>query len=95
MFMDFGGAYGTVFHQQDKATECAICKRAHVIGTNPTGLSERKATKSLDKMPVRAELCWETSLRKHTWVVNEEGFPAVNIKKSRQILIFKTCILKM
>lgn len=47
MFMDFGGAYGTVFHQQDKATECAICKRAHVIGTNPTGLSERKATKSL------------------------------------------------
>lgn len=50
---------------------------------------------SLDKMPIRAELCWENSLRKHTWVVNEEGFPAVNIKKSRQILIFKTCILKM
>lgn len=47
MFMDFGGAYGTVFHQQDKATECAICKRVHVIGTNPTGLPKRKVTKSL------------------------------------------------
>lgn len=47
VFMDFGGAYGTVFHPQDKATECANCKRAHVIGTNPTGLPERKVTKSL------------------------------------------------
>lgn len=82
VFVDFGGAYGTVFHPQDKATECAICKRAHVIGTNPTGLPERKVTKFLwTKMPIRAELCWENSLRKHTWVVNEEGFPAVNIKK--------------
>jgi hypothetical protein len=74
--MGFGGAYGTVFHQQDKATECAICKRAHVIGTNPTGLPKRKVTNiSLNKMPIRAELCSENrhqkvAYEKHTWVVN-------------------------
>lgn len=47
MFMVFGGAYGTVFHQENKATECAICKRAHVIGTNPTALSQSDVTKPL------------------------------------------------
>ena len=44
--MDFGRvqgfqswAYGTVFCQKDKATECAICRRAHLIGTDLKVLS--------------------------------------------------------
>lgn len=77
MFVDFGGAYGIVFHPQDKATECAICKRAHVIGTNPTGLPERKVTKFLwtkcqSGQSYAGRIVYEN---------NEEGFPAVNIKK--------------
>lgn len=49
IFRDFGrvqgvqsGAYGTVFHQQNKATECAICRRAHLIGTDLKVVSRTK-----------------------------------------------------
>lgn len=70
--MVFGGAYGTVFHQQHKATECATCKRAHVIGTNPTAVTKPCDKTSLNKMPIRGkaivgEQTSEDSLRKtHT-----------------------------
>lgn len=87
--MDFGRvqgfqiwAYDTVFHQQNKATECAICRRAHLIGTDLKFYHEAHVAKSQPG----AELClenrhWNTWSKTHiNGYSYEEGFLVVNLK---------------
>lgn len=61
--MDFGRVQGflsyacsIIFHQEDKATECAICRRAQLIGTDLKVLSGSKCgITSPNKKPTRVE----------------------------------------
>lgn len=53
-------ACGVIFHQEGKATECAICRRAHLIGTDLQVLSRSKCgVTSPNKEPTRAETVLE------------------------------------